>query len=224
MLKCCARCYQTKPLEAFYRRWQNRVASYCKACEKDRKPRKTPVRFESDTHRECRKCGEIKPKASGFYKSTVAKSYVAGYCIYCKACQQTYNRAANAASNGAYGRAYNEKIKGCPQRSLKRRTINLVRKSLERHGVKERGVTGGFWAAVGYTKDVLLKHIERQFTEGMCWENMHLWHIDHIVPDSAFGYKSMACEGFRQSWALSNLRPLWATENTQKGARPLFLI
>ena len=58
--------------------------------------------------------------------------------------------------------------------------------------------------------------IESQFTEGMTWENHGEWHIDHIVPLSAFNYSKPEHEDFRRCWALSNLQPLWAKDNQAK--------
>ena len=77
----------------------------------------------------------------------------------------------------------------------------------------------------GYTIDDLRQHLERQFVRGMSWENMGSgWHIDHIVPLSSFSFSSVTCPEFRAAWALSNLRPLWATENMSKGARRTHLL
>src|SRR5688572_29894848 len=39
---------------------------------------------------------------------------------------------------------------------------------------------------VGCDRDALVKHIESQFIHGMSWDNRGLWHIDHIIPCSAF--------------------------------------
>jgi len=77
---------------------------------------------------------------------------------------------------------------------------------------------------VGYTLYDLTKHLERQFVAGMCWENMGDWHIDHIVPKSSFVYNSDNDPGFKAAWAITNLRPLWASENQSKSDKRLFLI
>lgn len=39
---------------------------------------------------------------------------------------------------------------------------------------------------VGYSREDLRQHIERQFDSGMSWENYGDWHIDHIVPKNLF--------------------------------------
>ena len=67
---------------------------------------------------------------------------------------------------------------------------------------------------VPYSLEELKLHLESKFTKGMSWENYGLygWHIDHIIPQSFFKYKSYEDEAFKVCWALSNLQPLWATK------------
>lgn len=70
---------------------------------------------------------------------------------------------------------------------------------------------------LSYSFDDLASHIEAQFSEGMNWENYGEWHIDHIDPLSA-----MLGRGERDPSiinALSNLRPLWAKENSSLGGK-----
>lgn len=77
---------------------------------------------------------------------------------------------------------------------------------------------------VGYTIDDLRRHLERQFTRGMSWDNYGKWHVDHIVPASSFQYQTPEDDDFRHCWALTNLRPMWAKANIAKGDKRLFLI
>lgn len=67
---------------------------------------------------------------------------------------------------------------------------------------------------VPYSLEDLKLHLESKFTKGMTWENYGIngWHIDHIIPQSFFKYKSYEDEAFKVCWALSNLQPLWATK------------
>lgn len=55
------------------------------------------------------------------------------------------------------------------------------------------------------------------FQPGMTWENYGKWHIDHKTPDSWFQYNSINDDGFKKSWALENLQPMWAKDNLSKG-------
>ena len=69
---------------------------------------------------------------------------------------------------------------------------------------------------IGYTRNDLKKHLEKQFVNGMSWENMGKWHIDHIVPVSAFNFTKAEHIDFRRCWSLKNLRPLWQHDNLIK--------
>ncbi len=69
---------------------------------------------------------------------------------------------------------------------------------------------------VGYTIEQLKEHLEKQFADGMSWDNYGKWHIDHIIPVSFFRYSSFSDTEFKMCWRLENLRPLWARENIQK--------
>ena len=69
---------------------------------------------------------------------------------------------------------------------------------------------------IGCSMEEFTAHLEDQFTDGMTWENRHLWHIDHIIPCAAFDL----CDPRQQRacFHYSNMRPLWAFKNQSKGA------
>ena len=64
--------------------------------------------------------------------------------------------------------------------------------------------------------DELKTHLEKQFKEGMSWDNYGKWHIDHVRPRATFTIVSFEDSSFKECWALSNLQPLWADENSRK--------
>ncbi len=69
-------------------------------------------------------------------------------------------------------------------------------------------------AALGYTKQDLVCHLEKQFRPGMSWSDRASFHIDHIVPFDQFfrdGVSDMAVIN-----ALSNLQILTPAENRAK--------
>jgi 5-methylcytosine-specific restriction endonuclease McrA len=100
---------------------------------------------------------------------------------------------------------------------------NRVRCGLYRNirGQKKQAST---FDLLGYTKDDLIAHLERQFVKGMSWENIGEWHVDHIVPLSSFHISGPDDPELRRAWALANLRPLWATENLRKKDKRTHLI
>lgn len=70
---------------------------------------------------------------------------------------------------------------------------------------------------LGYSLNEFKEHIEKQFKEGMSWDNHGLWHIDHIKPVSKFN--ATTHEDAKKINDLNNLQPLWAKENLSKGDR-----
>ena len=63
------------------------------------------------------------------------------------------------------------------------------------------------------------EHIEKQFKEGMSWENYghKTWHIDHIIPCASFDLTDP--EQQKKCFNYKNLQPLWWHENLSKGAK-----
>lgn len=61
-------------------------------------------------------------------------------------------------------------------------------------------------------------HLEKQFRPGMSWENYGpVWHVDHIKPCASFDLNNP--EQQAACFHYSNLQPLFAAENLQKGDR-----
>ncbi len=76
---------------------------------------------------------------------------------------------------------------------------------------------GALFGRLGYSLHELMSHIESQFRAGMSWQNYGKWHIDHKKPCVLFDQTDPM--QFSECWALSNLQPLWATENLRKSSR-----
>ena len=67
---------------------------------------------------------------------------------------------------------------------------------------------------IGCSPSELKSHLEKQFKNGMFWENHGLfgWHIDHIIPLSS----AKTEDELKKLCHYSNLQPLWAIENIIK--------
>jgi hypothetical protein len=104
-----------------------------------------------------------------------------------------------------------------PFHNLNRRMSAAVRGCFRKDASKPRG--SRWFDLVGYTSEQLRDHIQRQFVPKMGWHNMAEWHVDHIVPLSSFTFDTEDDPGFKAAWALTNLRPLWGTENIRKQAK-----
>jgi hypothetical protein len=70
---------------------------------------------------------------------------------------------------------------------------------------------------LGYSANDLKEHIEKQFIEGMNWDNYGLWHIDHINPVASFSKDT----DISIVNSLNNLRPLWASDNLKRKKQKL---
>ena len=68
-----------------------------------------------------------------------------------------------------------------------------------------------------YTPEELMSHLEKQFTDGMTWDNYGEWHVDHRMPISSFNFESVDDDSFTKCWSLDNLQPMWGKENIVKG-------
>jgi len=87
------------------------------------------------------------------------------------------------------------------------------KRRLERMGRKpgSKIARGKFFEFLGYGEDELYAHLANKLELGMTMQNHgnNGWHIDHIIPAVNF---DMTCESdVKQCWALSNLKPRWAT-------------
>lgn len=88
-----------------------------------------------------------------------------------------------------------------------------------RGAIKRNGRSLKVERLLGYSIEDLKEHIERQFHKRMSWRAFLQGriHIDHIVPQSSYNLSNP--EEWRACWALSNLRPLWASDNLRKRDR-----
>jgi len=114
----------------------------------------------------------------------------------------------------------NLKEKYCTDFSFK--LSQILRKRL-RNGLRAQKTTKTNKTVdlIGCSFDFVKIHLEKQFKEGMTWENHGLygWHIDHIIPCASFDLTDP--EQQKKCFHYTNLQPLWAAENMSKGAKIL---
>lgn len=193
--------------------------------------------------KQCSKCKRTLPMCFGhFYRQKATSS---GYTSWCRDCDREKcrnyarkkaiageKREYNPEKSKEYSRRHRaNNIEKCRERDRKygklRRECPIYRSvsSMSRR-IREALVNGhGSFRHVSYSKEDLRRHLERQFTKGMSWDNYGTyWHIDHIVPVSSFNITGPECDEFKACWALTNLRPLKAEENLSKGDRITHLI
>lgn len=93
-----------------------------------------------------------------------------------------------------------------------------------RHAIRTRMLTavhsdakaGSAVRDLGCSIQELKAYLESQFKPGMSWDNYGKWHIDHIKPLAKFDLTDR--QQFLEACHYTNLQPLWAEENFQKGA------
>jgi len=181
----------------------------------------------------CRKCAEVK-EYKCFPKRPDSKD---GHRSECKSCQSKYmekwrednrdywlslNRKYNISNKEkrAIYRSENKDRYAKYQRNKRKSDINYrLRKNLH---IRMWGALKGIDKSaktlelIACTVAELREHIERQFGEGMTWDNYgHSgWVIDHIRPCASFNLADP--EQQKQCFHYSNLQPLWTEENSVK--------
>jgi len=117
-----------------------------------------------------------------------------------------------------YNREYTKRRKKTDIKfKLRRYMSSMIASRLRQRLASKNGERGLKY--LNYNIPELIIHLEKDFQLGMTWKNYGKWHIDHIIPDSHFNYKSVYDVGFQKSWSLDNLQPLWAVDNLKKGKK-----
>lgn len=102
------------------------------------------------------------------------------------------------------------------RRSINRRLSMRLRSRIRLaiHGLDKAAST---FSLIGCSIEELKVWLAGQFKLGMSWENFGRWHIDHRRPCASFDLSDPVQQ--RECFHFSNLQPLWAIDNLQKGAR-----
>ena len=139
--------------------------------------------------------------------------------VYQKAWQEA-NKDKIKANNKAYRESNKDKInsrlknrrKTDPIFKLRGNLRNRICTVIKNKGYKKESKTAKI---LGASYRIVKKHLERQFTDGMNWDNYGDWHVDHIIPLASANTKDELINlcHFR------NLQPLWAEDNLSKGCR-----
>lgn len=157
------------------------------------KPR--PKTNDARVERSCPKCNSILPATDQHFPKSRKKPY--GILNYCRVCHRHNIRG------------YSSKRPRTIEMLLSARISSSIRQSI--HDRK----AGRKWeSVVGYSVYDLIAHLEVKFEEGMSWENMGEWHIDHVTPKSWHVLKTDT--DVKRCWALSNLQPMWSHQNQSK--------
>lgn len=237
MFKKCSKCKETKDINLFYKNKYKNDGYYseCKKCRKEYL--KTLDLKESRKIYYQKNREKIQAGISDYYIKNKEKrlAYLKEYreknketmCLNRKI-HYDNNKETILEKNKLYRIINKEKLREQHEKYKKENIYNTIEykisKSISaniRDSIKNNK-NGRHWEIiVGYSLNELINHLEKQFKQGMTWENYGRfgWHIDHIKPKSSFSYKSYEDEDFKECWALSNLQPLWWEDNLKKGTK-----
>lgn len=212
LMKQCSICKEFKPQSQFSvdrRLKYKKVRTYCKPCGSE-----LSKRYYYENHEKClsvRK--EIRDREDKNKKAIRNKQYR----LKNKDKIYTINKKWKAKNRG--------KLRGYKKKHyILHRKNNIAAKlndaiSANIYNSLKQNKNGRHWEdVVGFNMKELRRHLKRRFKSGMSWKNYGRtgWHIDHIVPISAFNFKSYQDIDFKRCWALSNLQPLWESDNIRK--------
>ena len=190
-MKQCSKCNQPKPLTEFYvdKSATTGYKSQCKNCCKEfmKKYKKEHYKNNKEKDKEYRQKNHEKIKE---YKK---EHY-----------QKNKNRIIKQQNQYTKARRDND-----PLYKLSINIRNLIAISIKNNGYTKRSKT---YEILGCTYEEFKAHIEKQFTEGMNWDNHGKWHYDHIKPISHGKTE-------KEILALNhylNFQPLWAEDNLSK--------
>ena len=107
-----------------------------------------------------------------------------------------------------------KKEKKNPLENFKQRMRSNLRGAFKRRGYKKNTKS---YELLGEEWSVVKDYFELLFHEGMTWDNMGKWHIDHIIPLSGTETE----EEVIKLCHYTNLQPLWAEDNWEKSDKIL---
>jgi hypothetical protein len=200
--------YSEKHRDAINARARERYAANRElAREKQRQWRKDNQERSKEIHRKYREKNRISIAARHRDWSGKNADAVAGY--------RRARKLLKADEVRAYAREWaRQKRRNEPLFLLISRVRNRTRQAIRSSSARRSRRT---LELVGCTCQQLADHISSLFADGMCWENMPMWHIDHIVPVCAFDLSDE--EQQAAAFHYTNLQPLWKKDNLTKSRK-----
>ena len=210
--KKCSKCGEEKELSEFHKAKQNKdgYRGSCKDCVKEYKKeyRKNNKEYNKEY---CKEYYENnKEKRKEYYKEWFKnnKEYRKEYYKNNKEKVKEYKSKNKEKIN----KRIRERKQSEPLFKMK---SNLRARTSRAFKVKSCKKNTSTEKMLGCNFETAHKHIERQFTKGMNWNNQGEWHIDHIIPLAS----AKTEEELIKLCHYTNLQPLWAKDNRSKGSK-----
>lgn len=172
--------------------------------QKRREYRKKNIKIYLGKEAEYREKYKIKRYASFklYYKKNKER-LLSGRKEYLKKYKQEHKLERNQYSKNKYKNDSNYKL-------------NILLRTRLNTAIKRKYKSGSAVRDLGCTIPELKIYLEKQFKEGMNWNNWSVngWHIDHKIPLSSFDLSNR--KHFLIALNYKNLQPLWAKDNLTK--------
>lgn len=198
--KCCRKCRESKSIEEFYNQAKGRDGrqSTCKSCQNVVNSAWRDANRErvNNSRRRWRKNNPDKVKAA-------SRAWWNNNPEYGKIRFQEHREEIYA-----YAR---HRRKTDPEYYLRRRIAELTSQ------MPKRKYHLGSIELLGCTPAEYRLYLENQFLPGMSWENRSEWHIDHVIPLSAFDLNVHS--ELLEACNYLNTQPLWAQDNLRKHSK-----
>jgi hypothetical protein len=238
-MRKCSKCKLEKPLTEFHRRNAKWFSSHCKPCRSAERKSKyaedpSPVKERSRNWRQANpeKAREASSRVKEKNKEKISAQQKAWRAANIERLlmesRATYaaNREEMAEKSRAWrvsnlGKVAAAKLKHYhavqkhkPEFKAAEAARRALKRTLNRTGQDKSKRTT---SALGYDFERLRSHLEKNFSEGMSWDNYGEWHVDHVIPIAEMIRLGVTCP--KTINALKNLMPRWAGENISKGDR-----
>ena len=230
--KICSKCKKEKEVCEFYKnpKKENEVRNSCKICmnKNSKKYYQNNLESEKERHRKYHK----KYYSDNKIKENIrSKNYRINNLEKVKEIQRLSSEKIRnrdpekhrnntrewRKNNPKYNVTYNKNRKQIDELfKLKMTVRNRIRDFFKIKNITKKNTT---FDIIGCTPVHLKEYIEKQFTNGMNWQNHGLygWHIDHIIPLSSANTE----EEIYKLCHYTNLQPLWAEDNLRKSNKIL---
>lgn len=215
-IKICNKCKIIKFLDDFYKdkSKKDKLSTICKLCHKEYILKHIDYILEFNRKR-----------ANEYYKThkekilNYRKKYYETHKIEIKEYKKIYRKIHKDVIK-KYNKIHRNKInKDKIERRKKDVNLKILNnlRSRIRCALKKICKSKRTLELLGCSIEQLKEHLQKQFKKGMNWENYgyYGWHVDHIKPCCTFDLTKP--EEQHKCFHYTNLQPLWAKENQQKG-------
>ena len=164
--------------------------------------------------KECIKCNVIKQESD--YRDG------RNQCKNCETKMRRERRERQRKEDPEFDKQYRQsEVKRKRRQEKENKLIGFkdrLRKNI-RSAFRKRGYTkkSSTYMILGESYENVKLHFESKFVEGMSWDNMSEWDIDHIIPLSSVNTE----EEYLRLCHYTNLQPLWREDNKKKGSKIL---